>query len=225
MLRNLSLSKNSNEILSRIVDNNCTNRIKPMMLSGVKTEALLVFARTALERFFEHIDGNNLYPRVGNNTETEYVYSELKKLKDLLQEFVVNADYLINLVQSSKKYPELKELAKHEEPLMNYYDAMANKVSNHFDTKPAYIPEFLVICVLSNWITEEEKSIELYPFLKDIDFESLIDKFESNREEFKKDDECIITDIFTVSSSIIDKLNKLKYKVNKQRISKTRKKK
>jgi len=195
------------------------------MLSGVKTEALLVFARTALERYFLHVEELKYTPLVGTKEDTQYVYDTLEKLKDNLQDSVVNADYLISLVQGAKVNSALKKLAKHEEPLMNYYDVMAHKVSNHFLQKPAYIPEFLVICVLSQWIIEEEKSIELYPFLKDIDFELLISKFEVNRKDFLKDDECIISDILSVSSDIIEKLKKAKYKVNKERVSKTRKKK
>ena len=166
-----------------------------------------------------------MHPVVGTESDTAYVYSELRKLRDSLQESVVNADYLINIVQSAKQFPELKEVAKHEEPLMNYYDVMAQKVASHFMDKPAYIPEFLVLCVLNHWIVEEEKPTDLYPFLKNIDFETLIDKFETNRKDFQKDGECILSDIFEVSSSIIEKLKNKKYKVNSQRVSKIRKKK
>jgi len=225
MLRNLSLSRSSAGKISKVVSDNCKNRIKPMMLSGVKTEALLVFARTALERFFIHIEENDLQPVVGTEDETTYVYGELKRLRDNLQDSVVNADYLMNIVQSAKQFPKLKEIAKHEEPLINYYDAMAQKVSNYFIDKPAYIPEFLVLCVLNHWIIEEERSIELYPFLNDVNFELLIYKFETNRQDFQKDGECILSDIFGVSYAIIEKLKNKKYKVNKQRVSKTRKKK
>ena len=225
MLRNLALNDVTKEIANDGIKNCCTNRIKPTMLSGVKTEALLVFARTALERYFLHVEEQKYTPSIGTEEDTLYVYNTLKKLKDNLQESVVNADYLISVVQGAKVDVRLKQLAKHEEPLMNYYDAMAHKVSQHFISKPAYLPEFLVICVLSNWILEEEKSVDLYPFLKEIDFELLISKFELNRKEFLQDEICVVSDIFKVSSEIIDKLKVVKYKANKQRVSKTRKKK
>jgi hypothetical protein len=224
MLKSLALSNNKILETTYNVSNNCKNRIKPTMLSVVKTEALLVFARTALERFFQHINENKLHPKVGTKEETEYVYNTLRDLNTKLQEVVVNADYLINLVQSAKKYPELRSIAKIEEPLMNYYDAMAQQVAIYFDKRPAYIPEFLVICMLNHWIFEEEKDISLYPFLKDVDFEKLIYIFEMNRKEFIKDDLCIISDIFEISSVTIEKLKSTKYKVNKDRVSKTRKK-
>ena len=38
------------------VNDYCENRIKPQLIRDVKTEAILVFARTALERYFDRID-------------------------------------------------------------------------------------------------------------------------------------------------------------------------
>ncbi len=225
MLRSLALSDNNTLETTHNVSNNCKNRIKPTMLSGVKTEALLVFARTALERFFQQIDEKEYVPTIGTKEETEYVYSTLRTLNANLQEHIVNADYLINLIQSAKKFPELRSIAKLEEPLVNYYDAMAQTVAIHFDKKPAHIPEFLVVCVLSHWIIEEEKDIELYPFLKEVDFAKLYDIFEANKLEFKKDNFCVVSDIFNISCATIQKLKNTKYKANKDRVSKTRKKK
>jgi len=225
VLRNLAIDSVSKKVEQIELANYCKNRISPAMLSGVKTEALLVFARTALERYFLHVEGSKYSPKVGSDEESKYVYETLEGLKNNLQDTVVNADYLMSLVQGAKTNIALKKLAKHEEPLINYYDAMAKRVSTHFADKPAYIPEFLVICVLSNWIVEEERSIDLYPYLKDINFEHLIAIFELNRKEFKKDDEDIVSDILEISSLIVEKLKNTKYKPNKERLSKSRKKK
>ena len=211
--------------ITDIVNNHCQKRIRPTMLRDIKTEALLVFARTALERFFTFVEDNNLQPEVKTDSDTAYVYTTLKNLKNNLQECVVNADYLINLVQGANRYPQLKMLAKQEESLMFYYDALAYKVSTHFADKPSYIPEFLVICVLSHWVLEEEKSITLYPFLKDYDFALLIDMFENNRKAYQENGECVISDIHNISLLIIKKLQQRKYKVNRNRVSKTRSKK
>ncbi len=224
MLKNLDVKTHTKNISGMEISPNCPNRVKPTMLNGVKTEALLVFARTALERYFLYVEEQKYTPTIGSKEDSDYVYQTLFKLKNDLQNFVVNADYLINLVQGAKINSDLRKIAKFEEPLINYYDAMARTVSEHFSKKPAFIPEFLVISVLSHWILEEEKCIRLYPFLKDIDFTLLISKFEINRAEFNKDGECIIADIFKVSDNIIEKLKNTKYKLNKERVSKSRKK-
>ena len=80
MLRSLSMPQNNNIVIALGVSNNCKNRVIPAMLSEVKTEAILVFARTALERFFIYIDENDLHPVVGTQANTEYVYGALKNL-------------------------------------------------------------------------------------------------------------------------------------------------
>ena len=211
--------------LNKLIQDNCKNRVKAVLLLDIKTEAILVFARTALERYFLQVDEAKFKASVGSDSDTIYVYETLRGLLSKLQESVVNVDYFMKLVQESKKSPQLKELAKYEDPLIKYYDIMAETVANYYKDKPAYLPEFLVICVLSHWILEEEKSTNLYPFLRDIDFLELISKFEENRKDFEKDEQCTIHEIYEVSALIVDKLKNYKYKVNQTRVSKSRKKK
>lgn len=226
MLNNFSAPENDTiDSIENFLKFNAKNRIRPTLLRDVKTEALLVFVRTALERYFLQMEECDYKPSMGTQEDTTYVYGTLTALRDKLQESVVNADYLITVVKSAEKYPSFRQIAKYEAPLISYYNAMAQKVANHFYNKFASLPEFLVICVLSHWILEEEKSIHLYPFLKDIDFMSLIDKFEMNRENFQKNNECIISDIHAVAVDIVEKLKEKKFKVSSDRISKTRKKK
>ena len=210
--------------ISEIIDDHCQKRIKPQLLREVKTEALLVFARTALERYFERLEEIDYSPSVGTDEDSVYIYDTLKSLRDDLQTCVVNVDYLINLVQGVQKYPQLSKLYQQELPLIEYYDVMARKVSAYYEDKPAFIPEFLVICVLSNWIHEEEKSIERYPFLKEIDFLELMSKFEQNRDYFQKDGECKLSEIYDLSDRIVKKLKDKKFKIKSSRVSKTRKK-
>ncbi len=203
----------------------CTNRIKPSLLRDVKTEALLVFARTALERYFAQLDQANMHSVAETDPEAIYVYDTLKKFLTQLQESVVNADYLINVVHNANQHPAFKVLKKQEEPLMEYYDIMAQKVRSHYDGEFVYLPVFLVVSVLAEWILGEERSTHIYPFLNEIDFLELIGKFEDNREHFYQDDKCKISEIHELSFKIIEKLKNYKYKANKNRVSKTRKKK
>jgi len=206
-----------------LISDNCTNRIKPSLLRDVKTEALLVFARTALERYFAQVDESSIELKLSTNEETRYTYDTLKKLLMHLQESVVNVDYLINLIQNAKKYPALKVLAKKEESLISYYDIMAKKVRSYYKEEPASLPELLVICVLAEWILGEEKSTNLYPFLKEIDFLELMGSFENNRKAFEREGKCKVSEIHELSFVIVEKLKRYKFKVNTTRVSKTRK--
>ena len=210
--------------INNFINNNCHKRIKPSLLRDVKTEALLVFARTALERYFAQLDESNMETACEVDEEALYVNNTLRKFLTQLQESVVNVDYLINLVQGSKQHPGLKVLVKKEEPLMDYYDIMAQKVRSHFDGKFVYLPVFLVVSVLAEWILGEEKSTHIYPFLDKIDFLELIGKFEDNREHFYQDDACKVSEIHELSFKVIEKLKNHKYKANKTRISKSRRK-
>ena len=211
--------------INKLIINNCKNRVKAVLPTDIKTEALLVFARTALERYFAQVDEAKFETIVGSQDDTKYVYETLRQLLLNLQDSVVNVDYFITLMQESKKSPQLRELAKYEDPLISYYDLMAETVGMYYKNKHAYLPEFLIICTLSHWILEEEKSVNLYPYLKDIDFLELTSKFEENRKSFEKNDECTINDIYEISSIVIEKLKNHKYKVKTSRVSKTRKKK
>ncbi len=210
--------------LEDILDTHTSERIKPALLRDVKTEALLVFSRTALERFFKQIYETQHTPEMSGNEDTKYIYENLERLRDVLQTYVVNVDYLLNLVKYAPSHSQVKRLAKFEEPLIHYYDAMAQKVANHYKDRAAKYPEFLIICILSHWILEEGKSIDQFPFLKEFDFEMLIEKFENNRSALEDDGECILSEIHSVSIAIVEKLKNRTYKMNKTRVSKSRKK-
>lgn len=225
MLQDFSMVEDNALSIDLFLKENCKNRVKPTILRDVKTEALLVFARTALERYFYQVEESACELSVGTKVDTEYVYDTLRELRDKLQESVVNVDYLLTLAKYGDKYPHLKKLAKFEEPLKDYYNAMAQKVVSHFSDKPSFIPEFLVICILSHWILEEEKSIHHYPFLKEIDFALLIDKFETNRGFFEQNNDGIIEDMHNIAVGIVEKLKDKKYKANPKRVSKVRSKK
>ena len=47
----------------------CKNRIKPLLLRDVKTEALLVFVRTTLEDYFNQINKSGYYFQLGNEND------------------------------------------------------------------------------------------------------------------------------------------------------------
>ncbi len=52
----------------------------------------------------------------------KYVYNNLRKLLDYLEDSVINSSYLRSLIENANKNASLRLLAKKEEPLMVYYD-------------------------------------------------------------------------------------------------------
>lgn len=202
---------------------NCKNRIKPKLLRDVKTEALLVFVRTTLEESFYQIDTVGYNFKLGNEEEYTIVYSSLKKLLDELQDTVVNSTYLRSLIDNSHKNITLKMLAKKEEPLMVYYDSLVSTMELSLKNGSSWIPELLVISLLSEWIIEEEKTSYFYPYLKDINYLDLITRYDNSKKDLDDEKKEIMMNMYKISSKLIERLKKVEYKINTHRKKKRNK--
>lgn len=202
----------------------CPNRIKPKLLRDIKTEALLVFIRTTLEQYFHQIDNNGYYFKLGNEEDNTIVYSTLKELLGELQDTVINSTYLRSLIENANKNATLKILAKKEEPLMVYYDTLIKTIETLLPNGSFWIPELVVICLLSEWIIEEEKTAYFYPYLKKIDYLSLINRYDNTKKDLENDKKEIIMNMYKISSKLIEKLKKVEYKINTTRKKSKRRK-
>lgn len=189
----------------------CKERIKPRLLKDVKTEALLVFIRTTLEDFFKQYNEGK-YVLLGEKEDNEVIFKELNKLYKNLQNHVVNSAYLNTIIHNLGKHNSFKLLAKKEEPLMVYYDALVKAIECKLHNGSAWIPELVVICLLSEWVIEEEKSTFLYPFLEDVNYLKLLDRYEKIRLYVEEDKKEIIMQMYKISSHIIHKLKDSKFK-------------
>lgn len=203
---------------------NCKNRVKPKLLRDVKTEALLVFVRTTLEQSFHQIETVGYNFRLGNDEDNDIVYSSLKQLLEHLQDTVINSTYLRSLIENSHKNATLKLLAKKEEPLMVYYDTLIKTIEVSLPNGSFWIPELVVLSLLSEWIIEEEKTAYFYPYLKDINYLDLITRYDDSKKELDEEKKTIIMNMYKISSRLIDKLKKAEYKINPTR-KKTKKRK
>ena len=192
----------------------CKNRIKPKLLRDIKTEALLVFIRTTLEQSFYQIDNIGYSFELGNDKDKELVYSSLKKLLEQLQDTVINSTYLRSLIENSHKNATLKLLAKKEEPLMIYYDTLIKTIEVCLPNGSSWIPELVVISLLSEWIIEEEKTAYFYPYLKDMNYLDLINRYDNSKKDLDNEKKDIMMDMYKLSSKLIEKLKKVEYKIN-----------
>ena len=195
----------------------CKNRIKPKLLRDIKTEALLVFIRTTLEQSFYQIDNIGYSFELGNDKDKELVYSSLKKLLEQLQDTVINSTYLRSLIENAHKNATLKILAKKEEPLMIYYDTLIKTIEVCLPNGSSWIPELVVISLLSEWIIEEEKTAYFYPYLKDMNYLDLINRYDNSKKDLNNEKKDIMMDMYKLSSKLIEKLKKVEYKINTTR--------
>lgn len=201
----------------------CKNRVKPKLLRDVKTEALLVFIRTTLEQSFHQIETIGYNFRLGNDEDNDVVYSSLKGLLEQLQDTVINSTYLRSLIENAHKNATLKILAKKEEPLMIYYDSLIKTIEVCLPNGSFWIPELVVISLLSEWIIEEEKTAYFYPYLKDIDYIDLINRYDNTKKELDSEKKDIMMNMYKIASKLIDKLKKIEYKINTTRKKNKRK--
>ena len=195
----------------------CKNRVKPKLLRDIKTEALLVFIRTTLEQSFQQIDNVGYNFRLGNDEDNEVVYSSLKALLEQLQDTVINSTYLRSLIENAHKNATLKLLAKKEEPLMIYYDTLIKTIEVCLPNGSSWIPELVVISLLSEWIIEEEKTAYFYPYLKDMNYLDLINRYDNSKKDLDNEKKDIMMDMYKLSSKLIEKLKKVEYKINTTR--------
>ena len=192
----------------------CKNRVKPKLLRDIKTEALLVFIRTTLEQSFQQIDNVGYNFRLGNDEDNEVVYSSLKALLEQLQDTVINSTYLRSLIENAHKNATLKLLAKKEEPLMIYYDTLVKTIEVCLPNGSSWIPELVVVSLLSEWIIEEEKTAYFYPYLKDMNYLDLLNRYDNSKKDLDNEKKDIMMDMYKLSSKLIEKLKKVEYKIN-----------
>lgn len=197
------------------------NRIKPLLLRDVKTEALLVFIRTTLEQFFKDISNGNTCIQIGSDTEQEKIDLILKNLLSNLQNTIISSATLRQFSFNTRPNKGMLILIKKELPLLHYYDAIVHQIQISLKQGENWIPEQLCLALLSEWILEEEKSIDIFPYLKDIDYISLLSMYDKVKLEIKQDgnhhNAQVISNMYLVASSIIRRLKNTKYKVGKGR--------
>ena len=81
----------------------------------------------------------------------------------------------------------------------------------------SWIPELVVISLLSEWIIEEEKTAYFYPYLKDMNYLDLINRYDNSKKDLNNEKKDIMMDMYKLSSKLIEKLKKVEYKINTTR--------
>ena len=203
----------------------CEQRIKPMLLRERKTEALLIFVRTTLERVFQEIKTDNIHGNIGTKEDIQYINTAIKELYNNLNKTVVNAKYLQQVIAQSDKTQSLSLLAKKEKPLMVYYDSLVQGIGNNLPSGTNWIPELMVLALLSQWVLEEEKSTYYYPFLKDIDYINLLSKYDKSMNVSDENRKKVIMNMYKLSTILIEKLKNCTYKNSHKKKTKNRKRK
>lgn len=192
-------------------------------LEDIKTKALLVFIRATLEQNFSEVENMIGYSFIlGNEEDNKFIHDVLKELFVKLKHTVVSSIYLKNLLENSNKNPTATILAKKEAPIMFYYSILVRTIELSLKDGTPWIPELIVVALLSEWLLEEENSSHLYPYLNDFDYVDILSRYDNCRKILEDDKKAIIMNMYKVSSKLISQLKKSEYKI-KQNKFKTKK--
>ena len=204
---------------------NLNPQIKIKLLRDIKTDALLIYIKTVVEELLENIKKNDYKIDLGYEDFNKEIEENIRNLNNELSLTIINAYELKAFISYQQFKNKNNKLLPNDEALVFYYNALVKQIESHLIEGALWIPEQIILSLLSEWILEEEKCIDFYPFLKNFDYLKLLSFYEMARNNEQnphlKDN---ISKMYKISSSMIDKLKNSKYKINTTRKSKVRKK-
>ena len=200
-------------------------QIKIKLLRDIKTDALLIYIKTVIEELLENIKKGSYKIDLGNDEFNLEIEENIKILNSHLSKTIINAYELKAFMSYSQIKTKNSKLLPNDEALVFYYNSIVKQIETSLQEGDIWIPEQIILSLLSEWILEENKSLTLYPFLNDIDYLKLLSHYENARNNEKKNSlrENVI-EMYKISSSMIKRLKNSKYRVDTSRKSKKRNK-
>ena len=195
------------------------------LLRDIKTDALLIYIKTVIEELLENIKNETYKIDLGYENFNKEIEKNIIELNTKLDKTIINAYEL----KSFMAYQQIKQannkLLPNDEALVFYYNTIVKQIETQLKEGELWIPEQIILALLSEWVVEEEKSTIFYTFLNDFDYLRLLSYYETARNNEKNINlrENIIR-MYQISSSMIKRLKNSKYKINSSRKSKMRKK-
>ena len=204
---------------------NFNPQIKLKLLRDFKTDALLISIKTVIEELLENIKKGSYKIDLGNDEFNLEIEENIKILNSHLSKTIINAYELKAFMSYSQIKTKNSKLLPNDEALVFYYNSIVKQIETSLQEGDIWIPEQIILSLLSEWILEENKSLTLYPFLNDIDYLKLLSHYENARNNEKKNSlrENVI-EMYKISSSMIKRLKNSKYRVDTSRKSKKRNK-
>ena len=195
------------------------------LLRDIKTDALLIYIKTVIEELLENIKNETYKVDLGYENFNKEIEENIIELNIKLDKTIINAYELKSFMAYQQMKQTNHKLLPNDEALVFYYNSIVKQIETSLQEGDIWIPEQIILSLLSEWILEENKSLTLYPFLNDIDYLKLLSHYENARNNEKKNSlrENVI-EMYKISSSMIKRLKNSKYRVDTSRKSKKRNK-
>ena len=195
------------------------------LLRDIKTDALLIYIKTVIEELLENIKNETYKIDLGYENFNKKIEENIIELNIKLDKTIINAYELKSFMAYQQMKQTNHKLLPNDEALVFYYNTIVKQIETQLKEGELWIPEQIILALLSEWVLEEEKSTIFYTFLNDFDYLRLLSYYETPRNNEKNINlrENIIR-MYQISSSMIKRLKNSKYKINSSRKSKMRKK-
>lgn len=195
------------------------------LLRDIKTDALLIYIKTVIEELLENIENEKYKIDLGYEEFNKEIEKNIIELNKELDKTIINAYELKSFMAYQQARQVNHKLLPNDEALIFYYNTIVKQIETQLLEGDLWIPEQIVLALLSEWILEEEKSIIFYSFLNNFDYLKLLGYYEIARNNEKNTNlRGNIIKMYQISSSMIKRLKNSKYKINSSRKSKMRKK-
>ena len=195
------------------------------LLRDIKTDALLIYIKTVIEELLENIKNEKYKIDLGFENFNKEIEKNIIELNTKLDKTIINAYELKSFMAYQQTKQVNNKLLPNDEALVFYYNTIVKQIETQLKEGELWIPEQIILALLSEWVLEEEKSTIFYTFLNDFDYLKLLGYYETARNNEKninlKDN---IIKMYQISSLMIKRLKNSKYKINSSRKSKMRKK-
>ena len=170
-----------------------------------KTIALLIYIRSTLEQLFILIDNKEYALKLLSKEDNKIILNNLEELLNKLKDSsVMNDATFRNNMENSKSF------AAHNQELVYYYNSIVKKIEENMKNGDLWIPEQFILSLLSEWLIEE-KHTQFFPYLANIDYLELLSKFETVDFDKSKDYRKKVTQMYIISSQVINILKKIRY--------------
>lgn len=205
------------------------NQCSSINLQKLKQDTLLIIVHHLLK------DYKNIQMNINQN-DVEYIQSSFKKLKEYLDNNIVTGETLSYLFQNQNQSELMKKICINLEPMRAYYKFLTKIFASKIKKGSHFIPEILALSLIQTYKKEFGKSFISYSFIETFPTEKIFDIYNKNNLEIKKElskkDENLsfwqiktnLDEMYDLSEIMVKKYIEFNFKINENRVSKSRKK-
>ena len=206
-------------------------------LKDIKAEMLLFFVRNFLFEYLSQDESNSIHLVEPNNSEDLKKELQIKQLSynifAYLNTNVLSNEKINNVFNPIIKNEHTTHHAKQNEPIWFYYSSLLRITKEIMNDIDAYIPEIVAFEMLRIFLEEDGKQIPKHKFFNDINLDVVFTYYDEKNIELKRQinpNERLwnintpISEAYKLATKIMARYKRANYKININRISKSRKK-